>query len=219
VLVRWQYMTRSPAVDAGRNPQPTSAELRPFARDEIDTLAVELGPVYGPLVVSPPRPGCARTSGLRSSAATSTGQPVSSRCNAATRTVLTPYPKTKRSRRRVPLTARAVAAIDALPAQLRSPLVFPAPRGGYLRLDNWRHRDWYPALDAAGLERRGPYGLRHTFATEALHAGVSVFELARVMGTSVEMIDRTYGHLASDSEASIRARLERSGVEMASEAD
>jgi hypothetical protein len=30
----------------------------------------------------------------------------------------------------------------------------------------------------------------------------------RVMGCSVAMIDRTYGHLARDSEASIRARLD-----------
>jgi hypothetical protein len=38
------------------------------------------------------------------------------------------------------------------------------------------------------------------------------------MGASVAMIDRTYGHLAPDSEDSIRARLDvRSGVEMASE--
>ncbi|MGH3023246.1 MAG: hypothetical protein ACRDNI_06280 [Gaiellaceae bacterium] len=40
------------------------------------------------------------------------------------------------------------------------------------------------------------------------------------MGTSVAMIDRTYGHLARDSEASIlgrlEARAERSGVEVAS---
>jgi integrase len=50
------------------------------------------------------------------------------------------------------------------------------------------------------MPRRGHYQLRHTFATEALAAGVSIFELARVMGTSVEMIDRTYGHLAHDSE-------------------
>jgi hypothetical protein len=35
-----------------------------------------------------------------------------------------------------------------------------------------------------------------------------MFELARLMGTSVAMIDRTYGHLARDSENSIRARLE-----------
>ena len=60
---------------------------------------------------------------------------------------------------------------------------------------------------AAALRRRGPYQLRHTFATEALAAGISIFELARVMGTSVEMIDRTYGHLARDSDEAIRARL------------
>jgi integrase len=67
---------------------------------------------------------------------------------------------------------------------------------------------WYPALDAAGLTRRGPYALRHSFATEALASSISTFELARLMGTSVAMIDRTYGHLARDSEASIRARLD-----------
>jgi integrase len=62
--------------------------------------------------------------------------------------------------------------------------------------------------------------LRHTFASEALAAGVSIFELARLMGTSIQMIDRTYGHLAKDGEDAIRARLEarsaRFGVEMAS---
>jgi hypothetical protein len=40
------------------------------------------------------------------------------------------------------------------------------------------------------------------------------------MGTSVAMIDRTYGHYARDSEASIRARLDaradRPGVDVAS---
>jgi hypothetical protein len=36
-------------------------------------------------------------------------------------------------------------------------------------------------------------------------AGVSLFELARFMGTSVEQIDRTYGHLLPDTLE--RARL------------
>ena len=54
-----------------------------------------------------------------------------------------------------------------------------------------------------------PYHLQHTFATEALAAGVSTFELSRVMGTSLAMIDRHYGHLARDSEDSIRLRLNR----------
>jgi len=66
--------------------------------------------------------------------------------------------------------------------------------------------EWYDALDAAGTARRGRYHVRHTLATEALAAGISTWELARMMGTSVAMIDRTYGHLARDAEESIRAR-------------
>jgi hypothetical protein len=34
----------------------------------------------------------------------------------------------------------------------------------------------------------------------SLAAGVSLFTLSRRMGTSVDMIDRTYGHLAADTE-------------------
>ena len=105
------------------------------------------------------------------------------------------------------------------------PILFPAPEGGYLRLDTWRKREWYPALEAAGLPRRSPYHLRHTYATEQLAGGVSVHDLARIMETSLREIDRTHGHLACDSFASILARQEagtaanrrRSGVVVASD--
>lgn len=49
--VRWRYITRNPAVDMGPNPQPRAEEIDPFSREEIDELAEELGPVYGPMVV------------------------------------------------------------------------------------------------------------------------------------------------------------------------
>ena len=52
---------------------------------------------------------------------------------------------------------------------------------------------------AAGIEPfRRIYDLRHTFATFALRAGISTFELSRYMGASLTMIDRHYGHLARD---------------------
>jgi len=50
--------------------------------------------------------------------------------------------------------------------------------------------------------------MRHSFATWALDAGLSIFELSRYMGTSVEMIDRTYGHLATGAEDTARAKLD-----------
>ncbi|MGH3003617.1 MAG: hypothetical protein ACRDM1_13315, partial [Gaiellaceae bacterium] len=58
---------------------------------------------------------------------------------------------------------------------------------------------WWPAQLAVEIEPlRRIYDLRHTFATFALRAGVSTFDLSRYMGTSLAMIDRHYGHLARD---------------------
>jgi len=218
--VRWRYLTHNPAIDAGRNPEPRSEELRPLTRAEAEALDAELRPVYGPLVIF------AAETGLRTNEWAAVERRDIDRRGPAvavqrrwSKGVATPYPKT--ARRRVPLTARAMAALDRLPPRLDTPLLFPAPGGGHIALDNWRTRDWYPALEAAGIDKRGPYALRHTFATEALAAGVSIFELARLMGASVRTIDRTYGHLAHESEASIRARLDagpaRSGDEVATE--
>ena len=78
----------------------------------------------------------------------------------------------------------------------------------HLDLHNWRRDDWKPAVEAAGLEYRAPYAMRHTFASFAIAAGVSTFELARMMGTSLEMIERTYGHLLPDALERGRAALE-----------
>jgi len=58
-----------------------------------------------------------------------------------------------------------------------------------------------------GKPDRGPYALRHTFATWALRAGIPTFTVARRMGTSIEMIERTYGHLVRGADA-FRSRLD-----------
>jgi hypothetical protein len=52
-----------------------------------------------------------------------------------------------------------------------------------------------PLCAPQGSLTEAPTPLRHTYASFAIAAGVSLFELARFMGTSAEQIDRTYGHL------------------------
>jgi integrase len=65
-----------------------------------------------------------------------------------------------------------------------------------------------PALAAAGLPRSCIYDLRHTAISQWLAAGLGSFEVARFMGTSVRMVDPTYGHLVSGSELDACRRLD-----------
>jgi hypothetical protein len=61
---------------------------------------------------------------------------------------------------------------------------------------------------------RGSTHLRSTFASNALAAGVTVFELARVMGTSVRMIERHYGALLDGAHTIIASRLDAFETEL-----
>jgi hypothetical protein len=75
-------------------------------------------------------------------------------------------------------------------------------------LDRFRARQWAPAVEASGVRTPARiYDLRSTFASNALAASVSVFELARLMGTSVAMIERHYGALLDGSGVDLARRL------------
>ena len=43
------------------------------------------------------------------------------------------------------------------------------------------------------------YTLRHSTITDLVTAGLPLLQIAQISGTSVEMIERHYGHLASDA--------------------
>jgi integrase len=195
--VRWGDMGQNPAKLAGANPPPPPRGVQTFTPDEISRIAVELGPIYGPMI------RFAAATGMRPEEWVAIERQDVDRPAGFVRVVRThvegatkPYAKTSASVREVPLTALAVAALDDVPPRLDTRLVFPGPRGGHINLRNFRRREWHPALDAADVpSRRRIYDLRSTSASQALAAGVSVFELARIMGTSVRMIERHCGTL------------------------
>jgi integrase len=199
--VVWRLINVNPAKQGVENLQRRRTEKRPFESwEELELLAERLGSNLGPMVLF------AAASGMRP------GEWVALEHRDIDRAGRVAYvirsfskgrltsPKTRASVRAVPLQARALAALDQLPAGGGAgDLLFPAERGGYLDLHNFRNRNWKPSQLAVGIEPfRRIYDLRHTFATFALRAGISTFELSRYMGASLSMIDRHYGHLARD---------------------
>jgi integrase len=107
----------------------------------------------------------------------------------------------------VPLSGRALEALDTLPPRIDTPLLVPSATGLLLDLHNWRAREWTPALEAAGVGHGTIYTLRHTAITNRLAAGLTIFEVSRYAGTSVPMSDQHYGHLAIGHEDAARAKL------------
>ena len=156
--VRWQHMNRNPAKLAGRNSQPTPRAVRVFSPAELNTIASELSEIYRPL---PPfvaatglrpeewgaleRRDVDRRAGVLNVVRTS---PAASKDDPRT---VVELGKTNVSRRQVPLSPRALAALDALPPRLHTPLLFPAPEGGLFNIDNFRRREWGPAIEAGGV--------------------------------------------------------------------
>jgi integrase len=222
--VAWERMLRNPAAGV-KAKTPRAPEVEAFAdTEEVDLLAYELGPPWAQLTVFASETGlrpeqwCALE---RRDLDTRAGV-VTVRRSYTVAGGLKEHGKTDRSRRSVPLSDRALAALSELPARIDTPLVFFTHEYGgtrgeprHLNLANWRRRVWTPAVEVARLQRNGglwvpnPYVLRHTFATWMLDGGIDVFELSRLMGTSVTMIDRAYGHLAKGHVERVRERMNR----------
>ena len=170
--VRWGYMTKNPAKLVGRNRQPAPRSVRVLTRAELDAISAELSAIYAPAPIfaaatelrpeewqALERRDLDRRAGVVNVLrAVSDGEVVE-------------LAKTNVSRRQVPLTRRALAALDALPARLDTPLIFPAPKGGLLKLDNFRRREWALAIEAGAIHAPARiYDLRSTFASGALAA-------------------------------------------------
>jgi integrase len=71
-------------------------------------------------------------------------------------------------------------------------------KGGYLSSDKFLARIWTPAVEAAGVDYFPPKDLRHLYASEMLANGIPTLTVARRMGTSLQRIQETYGHLIDE---------------------
>lgn len=111
--------------------------------------------------------------------------------------------------RTVPLP-RAVVDMLARACEGKSDddLVFVAPRGGPLRINNWRPRVFDPACLAAGLSSVTPHDLRHAAASLAVSAGANVKAVQRMLGhASAAMTLDVYTGLFGDDLDAVAERL------------
>ncbi|MGN8106903.1 tyrosine-type recombinase/integrase [Paraburkholderia sp. 22098] len=83
--------------------------------------------------------------------------------------------------------------------------IFATEYGQPWNKDSWK-KPFKKAVEAAKLPPSVVmYSLRHTAISEMIANGIDSFEVARMAGTSTEMIDKHYGHLRHDR---MRAKLD-----------
>lgn len=206
--VRAKLLDENPAALIS-NPEPKRGEVPTFTLDELEKVSAEMLPAYRAIPLFAALTGlrpCEWIALERRDVDRAAGIVYVRREYVDGR--VKPYGKTSRSLRAVPLPQRAAEALTGHTTRLDTPLLFPAARGGHVDLQAWRWREWNPAIRAAEVPPRVPYALRHTYASMSIAAGVNLFEVARFMGTSIAMIEKTYGHLLPDAVDRTRAALD-----------
>jgi len=99
--------------------------------------------------------------------------------------------------------------------------IFSASDGSMVRLSNWRHRIWQPAVEQAGLPPGAtPNVLRHTAASLMAQQGVPVSTAAAALGHDPATYLRTYAHLypgdlrsAADAMDAVRTKARKGKTE------
>jgi integrase len=198
-------------------PRPDTHDMRFLTHDEVATLAARIDARYRALVL------VAAYTGLRA------GELIGLRrrhVDLLHRTITVveqvqyingdhhvQAPKTTAGRRSVAVPASVMAALDEHLAAYAEPgadgLVFPAPTGGFLRLENFRRRVWQPAVAAAGVGPLRVHDMRHTCASLAIAEGADIKVLQRMLGhaSAALTLDR-YGHLFPGQAQSVAERLD-----------
>lgn len=117
--------------------------------------------------------------------------------------------KTKDHARTVPLSPAARAMFDRL-AKSKLPAAHLFTRDDGFP---WQPHDWREGVKAAAARAKLPpetvlYTVRHSWITDAILGGMDIITVSRLVGTSMLMIDKHYGHLVQDAARDKLAALE-----------
>ncbi len=201
--IRYGYLVSNPVKQVGPNPAPPPRPIRVYTAAELKLICGELGPLEAAVV------RFAAETGLRPA---EWAQVERRDVDRKARRLTVRGTKTRGSRREVPLTQAALRALRTVPARLGTPYVFAAKRGGPFDWENFRRREWHDAIETAGIQKPARlYDLRSTFISNALARGLTVFETAKIAGSSVRMLELHYGVLLDSAHDSLLKRLEGFG--------
>jgi integrase len=110
--------------------------------------------------------------------------------------------RSKKRRPVVPIGPEARAVYERLLAETPNEWLFGKPLDIY--------RPFRAHMESIGLgNKRNPHMLRHTRATHLLQAGVSLWDVAKLLGDTVQTVERIYGHHCPDHLATV---IQRSGA-------
>jgi integrase len=120
-------------------------------------------------------------------------------------------PKSKASRRRVPIPAELLTELKrwklACPIG-KHELVFPSGAGNPENHGNLLRRGFYPALRRAGLRQIRFHDLRHTYASLLIANGEKPKLIQALLGhSSIKITFDVYGHLLPDADDGVADRL------------
>ena len=108
--------------------------------------------------------------------------------------------RTKDHPRTIPLSPTAKVLFDRL-SKSKLPNAYLFTRGDG---SPWHPHDWRELVKAAAADAGLPdetvlYTLRHSWITDAIVAGMDLLTVSKLVGTSLLMIEKTYGHLVHDA--------------------
>jgi integrase len=210
------YLSRNPCTIKGAGRERTP-EMRHVNADQLAALADAIAPRYRALVLLAGYGGLrwGELAGLRRHRVDLAHATVTmvEQVSEVAGTFHIGAPKTETSIRTVTLPKVVTAALadhlDRWAEPSPTGLVFPAPRGGYLRHSNFRRRYWLKAVHAAELDGLRFHDLRHTAATLARAAGATTRELMARMGQSTAEIALRYEHVMTGRDAAIADALDQ----------